>query len=117
MRKIEVLIRQVVWSFKQTFKPTTYDLVIYQGRKYFIKSSLTGENVWNLFESGTKEPTHRYIDGDDIKVVQSLKRFISVFKKHLKFQKQNWMLIDCENPVGTRLCYNNSDDITFGRSV
>ena len=116
MRKIEVKIRQIIWAFKQSFKPTTYDFVIYQGEKYYIKSSLTGENVWNLFEKDEKEPTHRYIKGKDLKVVQSFKRFINVFKNHLIFQKQSWGLIDCGNPIGTRLSYNNSDDIYFRRS-
>lgn len=111
MRKIEVNIRQIIWSFKQFFKPTTYDLVNYQGKYYFIKPSLTGENIWNLFEHGKKEPTHKYIKGNSFKIIQSLTRFINVFKQHLIFQKQNWGLIDCTNPIGTRLSYNNSEDI------
>ena len=89
----------------------------HQGKEYYIKSSLTGENVWNLFEKGKKEPTHRYIKGQDLKVVQSIKRFTNVFKNHLKFQKQSWGLIDCGNPIGTRLSYNNSEDIYFRRSL
>ena len=113
MRKIEVKVRQIIWAIKQSFKPTTYDLVIFQGKEYYIKSSLTDENVWNLFEKGEKEPTHRYIKGQDLKVVQSIKRFTNVFKNHLKFQKQSWGLIDCGNPIGTRLSYNNSEDIYF----
>ena len=116
MRKIEVKIRQIILAFKQSLKPTTYDLVIYQGKQYFIKSSFTGENVWNLFEKGEKEPTHRYIKGKELKVVQSVKRFINVFKNHLRFQKQSWNLIDCGNPIGTRLSYHNSEDIYFRRS-
>jgi hypothetical protein len=116
MRKIEVKIRQIIWAFKQSLKPTTYDLVIYQGKQYFIKSSLTGENVWNLFEKGEKVPTHKYIKGKELKVVQSVKRFINVFKNHLRFQKQSWDLIDCGNPIGTRLSYHNSEDIYFRRS-
>ncbi len=116
MRKIEVKIRQIIWAFKQSFKPTTYDFVNYKGKEYFIKSSLTGVNVWNLFVNGEKEPTHRYIKGQDFKVVQSVKRFINVFKNHLIFQKQNWGLIDCGNPIGTRLSYHNSEDIYFRRS-
>jgi len=115
IRKTEVKIRQIIWAYKQSFKPTTYDLVIYQGKQYFIKSSLTGENVWNLFENGEKEPTHRYIKGQELKVVKSVKRFINVFKDHLIFQKQTWGSIDCDNPIGTRLSYNNSDDIYFRR--
>ena len=115
MRKLEVKIRQIIWAFKQSFKPTTYDLVIYQGKEYFIKSSLTGENVWNLFKKSEKEATHRYIKGQDLKVVQTVKRFINVFKNHLRFQKQSWGLIDYGNPIGTRLSYNNSEDICFRR--
>lgn len=116
IRKIEVKIRQVFWAFMQSFKPTTYDLVLYKGKKYFIKSSLTGENIWNLFEQGTTEPTHRCIRGNDIKVVQSVKRFANVFKNHLRFQIQNWQLIDCDNPIGTRLSYYNSENIFFRKS-
>ena len=115
MRKIEVKVRQIILAIKQSFKLTTYDLVIFQGKEYYIKSSLTGENVWNLFEKEEKEPTHRYIKGQDLKVVQSIKRFANVFKNHLKFQKQSWGLIDCGNPIGTRLSYNNSEDIYFRR--
>jgi hypothetical protein len=115
MRKIEVKIRQIIWALKKSFKPTTYDLVVYQGKEYYIKSSFTGENVWNLFEKGTKEPTHIYIKGQDLKVVYSTKRFINVFKNLLRFQKQSWGLIDCGNPIGTRLSYNNSEDIYFRR--
>ena len=117
MRKIEVKIRQIIWALKQSFKPTTYDLVIYQGKVYYIKSSLTGENVWNLFEKGEKEPAHRYIKGENLKLVQSFKRFINVFKNHLRFQKQSWGLIDYGNPIGTRLSYNNSEDIYFRSDV
>lgn len=116
MRKIEVNFKQIIWAFKQSFKPTTYDLVSYQGKHYFIKSSLTGENVWNLFEKGEIKPTHKYIKGQDLKVIQSMKRFINVFKNHLRFQKQSWGLIDCGNSIGTRLSYNNSEDIYFRRS-
>ena len=54
MRKIEVKIRQIIWAFKKSFEPTTYDFVIYKGEKYFIKSSLTGENIWNIFKKGEK---------------------------------------------------------------
>jgi len=115
LRKTEVKIRQIIWAFKQSFKPMTYDFVIYQGEEYFIKSSLTGENVWNLFKKGEKEPIHRCIKGDDIEIVKSFKRFINVFKNHLRFQKESWGLIDYGNPIGTRLSYINSDNIYFRR--
>lgn len=49
MRKIEVKIRQFLWALKKSFEPTTGDAVIFQGQEYFIKTSLTGENIWNLF--------------------------------------------------------------------
>lgn len=113
MRKIEVKIRQIIWAFKQSLNPTTYDLVIYKGKKYFIKSSLTGENIWNLFEKGEKEPTHYRVKGNDLKLIQSYKRFITVFKNDLLFQKQCWESIDYDNPIGTRLSYNNSEDIYY----
>lgn len=113
MRKLEVKIKQIIWSLKQSFKPSTYDTVIYQGNKYFIKSSLTGENIWNLFEKGEKKPKHYRISGDELKIAYSLKRFINSFKKHLLFQRQNWGLIDCKNPIGTRLSYLSSENIYF----
>jgi hypothetical protein len=94
----------------------THDLVIYQGKEYFIKSSLTGINIWNLFEKGKNKPTHYRVKGEDFKLTQSFKRFIIVFRNHLKFQKQSWGLIDYQNPIGTRLSYNNSDDIYFHKS-
>lgn len=115
MRKIEVKIRQIIWALKQSFKPTTYDFVVYQGEKYLIKASLTGENIWNLYVEGKKEPIHEFIKGSDFKVVLSLKRFVNVFNGHLRFQKQYWGLIDYRNPLGTRLSYNNSNDIYFSR--
>lgn len=116
MRKLEVKIRQIIWAINQSFKPTTHDKVIYKGNFYYIKSSLTGENVWNIFENGEKEPTHRYIKGQDLKVVHSYKRFIRVFKQHMFFQKTSWQRIDCSNPIGTRLSYISSDNIFFMRS-
>jgi hypothetical protein len=114
MRKIEVKIRQIIWAFKKSFKPTTYDLVVYQGKQYFIQPSFTGDDVWHLFDWVDNKPIHARIKGENLKVVQSAKRFINVFKQHLRFQKQNWESIDCGNPIGSRLCFNNSDDIYFG---
>jgi hypothetical protein len=116
MRKLEVKIRQFIWAFKQSFKPTTYDLVIYQGEEYYIKSSLIGENVWNLFKKGINTPIHLQVKGNELKVVHSVNRFIKVFKNHLRFQVQYWGLIDHNNPIGTRLSYNNSDDIFYPKS-
>lgn len=113
MRKIEVKIRQFLWALKKSFEPTTGDAVIFQGQEYFIKTSLTGENIWNLFDIGTKELIYSYIKGNDFKVIRSFSRFKRVFKHNLAFQKLNWGLIDCENPIGTRLSYNNSEDIYF----
>ena len=77
---------------------------------------MTGENVWNLFEIDGKDVIHYRISGCDFKVVHSFNRFIKVFKHNLRFQKNNWYLIDCNSPIGTRLSYNNSDDIYFHRN-
>lgn len=115
MRKIEVKIRQIIWALKQSFKPTTYDKVIYNGNIYYIKSSLTGENIWNLFEKTKDKPTYSYIRGNELKIVHSFNRFIRVFKEHMFFQKTSWQRIDCSNPIGTRLSYISSDNIFFGR--
>lgn len=113
IRKIEVLIRILVWSFNQTFKPTTYDDVVYNGKHYYIKSSFTGYNIWNLYESESREQIHSYIKGSDLKIIHSLRRFRVVFKGNLNFQLNNWYMIDCSKPIGSRLSYNNSDNIKF----
>lgn len=113
MRKIEVIIRQLVWAFMQSFKPTSYDIVIYKGKRYYIKYNFSSENIWNLFDLNDHSLVKAHVKGSDLKIVQSLKRFVNVFKTHLTFQKQNWGSIDYCNPVGTRLSYNNSDDIYF----
>lgn len=113
MRTLEVKIRQILWSFKRCFKPTTYDCVKYKGEKYYIKSSLCGHNIWDLYEKGNQNPIFKYIKGKDLKIIHSLKRFKVVFNQHLRFQKTSWGLIDCSNPIGTRLSYNNSNDIHF----
>ena len=116
MRKLEVKIRQIIWSIGQSFKPTTYDLVEYKGNRYYIKSSLTGEDVCNLFEKGNEKPTHYRIKGRDLKIAHSFKRFKSVFKHHIFFQWSSWQQIDCGNPIGTRLSYINSENIYFRNS-
>lgn len=115
MRKLEVKIRQIIWSISQSFKPTTYDKVIYKGNLYYIKSSLTGEDIWNLFEKSKDKPTYSYIRGNEVKIVHSYKRFIIVFKQHMFFQKTSWQRIDCSNPIGRRLSYINSENISFYR--
>ena len=116
MRKLEVKIRQIIWAINQSFKPTTYDKVIYKGNLYYIKSSLTGENIWNLFEKSNEQPTYSYIRGNELKIVHSFKRIVRVFKQHMRFQKTSWQRIDCSNPIGTRLSYISSDNIFFMRS-
>ena len=113
MRKLEVKIRQFIWAFNKCFLPTTYDKVLYNGNMYFIKSSLCGENIWDLFELNRKTAVYSRIKGIDLKVIHSLKRFILVFKQHMFFQKTNWEKIDCMNPLGTRLSYINSENIFF----
>lgn len=113
MRKIEVKIRQLFWAFTEALKPTNYDLVIFQGKRYYIKSSLTGYNIWNLFEKNNSEPIHKYIKGNNLKVVHSIKRFIPIFKQKMYFQKSCWQKLDFSNPFGTRLSYLNSNNIYY----
>lgn len=113
MRKIEVRIRQIIWAAIQSFKPTTYDFVMYKGNKFYIKSSLSGESVWHLYQHGIEQPKYSYIKGSELKIVHSLDRFVKVFKQHLDFQKGSWGLIDCCKPIGRRLCYYSSENIKF----
>ena len=113
MRKLEVKIKQIIWAISQSFKPTTYDLVEYNGERYYIESSLTGENIWNLFEKGNDKPTYYRIKGKELKIIHSIKRFKNVFKQHMFFQWSSWQSIDCMNPIGTRLSYINSENIQF----
>lgn len=74
---------------------------------------MIGYNIWDLFERGDKNPIHFRINGSELKLINSYKRFKSVFKNKLKFQKENWGTIDNNKPFGTRLSYHNSDDISF----
>lgn len=111
LRKLEVKLRQIVWSVKRSFEPTTYDKVQYNDKQYFVKSSLTGHNKWNLFDSTSQKPIFTNIHGNDLKVKHSFRRFVNVIKQHMSFQKSNWQSIDCYKPIGYRLSYNNSNDI------
>ena len=113
MRKIEVKVRQFIWAIKTSLKPTTYDLVEYKGDTFFIKSSLTGEGVWNLFKVGETSATYFYIKNRDLKLLHSFKRFVKVIKWHLHFQETSWGRIDRNKPIGRRLCYYSSENILF----
>jgi len=113
MRKLEVKIRYIIWAIKQSFKPTTHDLVEYNENLYYIKSSLTGNDIWNLNKKGEKEITFYYVKGKDLKLVHSFDRFKRVFKQHLWFQNTSWYSIDIRRPLGRRICYINSDNIRF----
>jgi len=113
MRKIEVKLRQYIWSFKKCFKPSSYDLVIYQNETYYIKSSMVGNDIWNLYKHEIETPIFYRINGKKLKVKHSWKRFKNNFKQNLSFQEQNWQTIDLEKPFGTRLSYINSDNIVF----
>ncbi len=113
MRKLEVKIRQIIWSIINAFRPTNYDMVIYKGEKYYIKTSLTGENVWNLFKISSDEIAFYRINGREFNIIHSIRRFISVFKCNMRFQESAWGLIDRQNPLGTRLSYKNSENIYF----
>ena len=113
MRKLEVKIRQIIWALNKIIKPTTYDIVLFNGNKYFIKSSLTGDNIWNLYKMGVDKPIYMHIRGNEFKIIHSLDRFVKCFKNHMKFQVQSWQQIDERKPIGTRLSYYNSDNIRF----
>jgi len=115
MRKAEVKIRQIIWAIKMSFKPTTYDLVEFKGNNYYIKSSLCGEDIWELYEKGNTKPVYSRIRGNELKIIKSFKRFKEVFKHYMRFQVTSWQSIDCRNPIGTRLSYINSENIKFYR--
>ena len=113
MRKIEVKIRQFFWSLKETLKPNTYDTVIYNGEKYYIKSSLCGHNIWDLYKKNNEILIIKRIRGEDLKVVHSFKRFKVVFNQNMHFQKTSWQSIDFNKKLGSRLSYYNSNNIRF----
>lgn len=113
LRKLEVKIRQIAWSVKRSLEPTTYDSVTYKGMSYYIKSSYTGHNKWNLFDSTSQKPIFTNVKGKELKVKHSFRRFVDVVKRHMYFQKSNWESIDCNKNIGSRLSYNNSNDIKF----
>jgi hypothetical protein len=113
MRKLEVKVRYIIWAIKESFKPTTYDLVEYKENYFYIKSSQTGYDIWNLSLKGSKNSTYNYIKGKDLKIVHSFKRFKRVFKQHLRFQNTTWYSIDIRKPLGTKICYINSNNICF----
>jgi hypothetical protein len=123
IRKIEVLLRQFYWAFKESFKPTTYSIVKYHGAEFYIKSSLTGHNIWDLYPLNGKVKASMFfhinpnkgcveqIHGSQLQVLYSWKKFKEDFKSHLDFQKSYWGLIDEQKPIGTRLSYINSENI------
>lgn len=113
MRKLEVKLRQLLWAFKETFKPAAGDLVKYKGFKCYIRPTLTGYNTWHLRNIDSESPRFTYVKGSDLKIIRSIPQHIHRFKDLLRFQKQSWGSIDLIKPVGTRLSYNNSDDIQF----
>lgn len=114
MRKIEVKIRQIIWSMCSIFEPHNYDIVLYKGDEYSIKSSLTGYNKWNLYKRGIVGlNTFSNIRGKEFKICHSLKRCLIIFKESMGFQKMSWELIDISHPLGTRLSYINLENIKF----
>jgi hypothetical protein len=113
MRNIEVAIRQLFWAIKRTFSPTTHDAVLYKNKVYFIRPSGKGHDRWNLFKSFGRPTTFRAIKGEDLQVLHSFKRTRFEFKSKLAFQHGYWGDIDRRSPIGTRLSYNNADDISF----
>lgn len=114
MRKIELHIRYFLWAFLETFKPVTYDLVKYKGRKYHVKSSLSGYGFWDLLYPESLSIAYYRINQKKLKVnYLSFKRFVSVFRDKIRFQKQNWQFIDLTKPFLSRISYKSSENIKF----
>lgn len=111
MRRLDVKIRQLIWAIREAKKPQPYDKVQYGLGEYYIKSSFTGYNKWNLYPIGGDEVIHCNIKGENLIVINYYGRFIRTVLSKLKFQKQTWQRIDLQNPVGTRLSYINSDSV------
>lgn len=111
MRKLEVRIRQIIWALNKSLKVNNWDEVMYNGKKYYAKSSLIGNDIWDLYNDG--EEILYYKNGKDLRIIHSWKRFKRVFKEMLYFQKSSWGLIDQNKPLFTRLSYKNSEDIKF----
>jgi len=117
MRKIEVKIRQIIWAFFSSFNITNYDEVLYNGKKYYVKSSLTGLDKWSLYTKQNVKPVYYSIKGKDLKLKNNITRFLKVFEEKMYFQVSNWQSIDLRNPLGTRLSYYNSENIMFYKRV
>lgn len=115
MRKIEVKIRQIIWCLKGIFEINNYDLVFYNNKKYYVKSSLVGNDIWDLYNEKDLKPEYKYIKGFELKIIHSLIRCKRVFKFKMSFQKSSWQSIDYNNKLGTRLSYLNSDNIYFSK--
>lgn len=125
IRQIEVVIRQNLYAFVNSFKPTTYSIVKYQGDKFYIKSSLSGHNIWDLYPIDKDKTIGKFwainpqtgaihrIHGSQLVHVMSWRKFKEDFKSHLQHQKSSWRLIDNRKPIGTRLSYINSENIKF----
>lgn len=114
MRKIEVKIRQIIWAFNESFKPSKCYSVEFQGVTCNIKHSFTGYNKWHVTSKLVPELKWRNIHGSELIVnLHSFKRWYNNFTSCYKHQKWSWYLIDIRNPLGTRLSYINSDNIKF----
>lgn len=114
MRKLEVKIRQIIWAFKNSFKPSECYSVEFQGETCNIKPSFTGHNIWNVTPKNIDNLTFYRINGSELKVnLHSFSRWYLNFKHLYLHQKWSWYSIDIRKPIGTRLSYINSDNIMF----
>lgn len=108
LRKIEVLIRYVVWCIQRLKAPTTYDKVYYNGGYHYIKY---GNPNWTI--KGKPEQ----LKTSEFKVCRGIKRDWRVFKQRFRFQMSNWYSIDNRTALFTRISYKDWNDIFFGRII
>jgi hypothetical protein len=114
MRKIEVIIRQLIWAFNKSFDPAECFSVNYKGFELIVKPSFTKDNCWNLCKRNTDSSLLYRIEGSNLKVnYHSFKRWYENFKNMYRHQKWSWYSIDIRNPLGSRLSYISSDNIKF----
>ena len=105
MRKLIVKLMYVVWAVSQLKEPTSYDQVIYEGEKRYIKY---GNPHWKI------DGISQQVKSSEFKIVRGLKRDWRVFKQRYSFQMSSWYRIDTWNkPIFRRISYKNSSNISF----
>jgi hypothetical protein len=114
IRKLEVKIRYAIWAFQESFKANGNYYAKYKGNLYYLKNEIFDENVWSLISVKDTNVKISYINIKEFKVIiPTIERFIDTFKSKMFFQNSSWYLIDIRKPIGTRISYNNSDNIKF----